>query len=258
MPLRLARAVAVPALALLLASQAWAPAGASSHGLSPTQKKQVEEIIRQYLLQNPEIMVEAINNLRTREEAEQAKGIETILAGRREDIERDPASPVSGNAKGDVTLVEFFDYRCPYCKRVHETVQTLVKSDGNIRFVYKEFPVLGPESLFAARAALAAFKLEPGKYPALHDRIMMLPVRTIGEESVMAQVGAVGLDPKAVRKRMEDPAILKEIERTQELAEALRIRGTPSFVVGDTLIPGATDEETLKKAVAAARAKKKS
>ena len=258
MPLRLARAVAVPALALLLASQAWAPAGASSHGLSPAQKKQVEEIIRQYLLQNPEIMVEAINNLRTREEAEQAKGIETILAGRREDIERDPASPVAGNVKGDVTLVEFFDYRCSFCKRVHETVREVVKSDGNIRFVYKEFPVLGPESLFAARAALAAFKLAPGKYPDLHDRIMVLPARTVGEESVMAQVGAVGLDPKAVRKRMEDPAILKEIERTLELAEALRIRGTPSFVVGDMLIPGATDEETLKKAVAAARAKKKS
>jgi protein-disulfide isomerase len=258
MLIRLTRAIAVPALALLLASHAATPADASDQGLSPAQKKQVEEIIRQYLLQNPEVMVEAINNLRTREEAEEAKGIETTLAGRREVIERDPASPVSGNAKGDVTLVEFFDYRCGFCKRVHDTVQTLVKNDGNIRFVYKEFPVLGPESLFAARAALAAFKIAPGKYPALHDRIMALPSRTVGEESVMAQVGAVGLDPKAVRQRMQDPAILKEIERTQELAEALRIRGTPSFVVGDTLIPGATDEETLKKAVAAARAKKKS
>jgi protein-disulfide isomerase len=252
----LSRAVAVPALALLLASQPSGPAGASSHGLSPAQKKQVEESIRQYLLQNPEVMVEAINNLRTREEAEEAKGIGTILAGRREDIERDPASPVAGNPKGDVTLVEFFDYRCGFCKRVHETVQTLIKSDGNIRFVYKEFPVLGPESLFAARAALAAFKLAPGKYSALHERIMALPARAIGEESVMAQVGAVGLDPKAVRQKMQDPAILKEIERVQELAEALRIRGTPSFVVGDMLIPGATDEETLKKAVAAARARK--
>ncbi|MEK7245624.1 MAG: DsbA family protein [Pseudomonadota bacterium] len=255
---RLARAVAVPALALLLASQPAAPAGASNHGLSPAQKKQVEEIIRQYLLQNPEIMVEAITNLRTREETEEAKSVQDIIAKRQADLERDPASPVAGNPKGDVTLVEFFDYRCPFCKRVHETVQTLIKSDGNIRFVYKEFPVLGPESIFAARAALAAFKLAPGKYPALHERIMMLPARGIGEESVMAQIDAVGLDPKAVRQRMEDPAILKEIERTQELAEALRIRGTPSFVVGDTLIPGATDEETLKKAVAAARAKKKS
>lgn len=250
--------LAVPALALLFAFQPTAPAGASNHALSPAQKKQVEEIIRQYLLQNPEIMVEAINNLRTREETEETKSVQDIIAKRRADIERDPASPVAGNAKGDVTLVEFFDYRCGFCKRVHETVQTLIKRDGNIRFVYKEFPVLGPESLFAARAALAVFKLAPDKYQFFHDRVMMLPARAIGEESVMAQVREIGLDPKAVRQRMEDPGILKEIERTQELAEALRIRGTPSFVVGDMLIPGATDEETLKQAVAAARAKKKS
>jgi protein-disulfide isomerase len=258
MPIRLFRSGAPLALALLLAAQPAAPADAAEGGLTPAQKKQVEEIIRQYLLKNPEVMIEAINNLRTREEAEEAKSVETALAGRRDEIERDPASPVAGNPKGDVTLVEFFDYRCGFCKRVHETVQTLIKNDGNIRFVYKEFPVLGPESLFAARAALAAFKLAPGKYPALHERLMALPSRAVSEAGVMEQVGAVGLDPKAVRKRMEDPAILKEIERTHELAEALRIRGTPSFVVGDTLIPGATDEEGLKKAVAAARAKKKS
>ena len=250
--------LALSALALLLAFQPTAPASASSHALTPAQKKQIEEIVRQFLLQNPEVMVEALNNLRTKEEEEQAKSIETIIATRRNDLERDPASPVSGNPKGDVTLVEFFDYRCGYCKRVHETVQTVVKNDGNIRLVYKEFPVLGPESVMAARVALAAFKIAPGKYPALHEKIMALPSRSIDEENVMAQVGAAGIDLKAVRQRMQDPAIQKEIERIQELAEALRIRGTPSFIVGDILIPGATDEATLKQAVAAARAKKKS
>ena len=256
MPIRLF--VALSALALLLVFQPAAPALASNHALSPAQKKQVEEIIRQFLLQNPEVMVEGINNLRAKEEDDQAKSIGTIIESRRADLERDPASPVAGNPKGDVTLVEFFDYRCGYCKRVHETVQSVVKKDGNIRFVYKEFPVLGPESVLAARAALAAFKLAPAKYTALHEKIMALPTRAIDEESVLAQVGAVGLDVKAVRQKMQDPAILKEIERTQELAEALRIRGTPSFIVGDMLIPGATDEETLKQAIAAARAKKKS
>ncbi|MSO85173.1 MAG: DsbA family protein [Rhodospirillales bacterium] len=250
--------LAVPALALLLAAQAWTPAGASDHALSPAQKKQVEEVIRQYLLKNPEVMGEAINSLRAREETEEAQSTQEIIAKRQADIERDPAAPVAGNPKGDVTLVEFFDYRCGFCKRVHETVQAVIKKDGNVRFVYKEFPVLGPESMFAAHVALAAFKLAPGKYPALHEKIMALPSRSIDEENVMAQVGAVGLDPKAVRQKMQDPAILKEIERTQELAEALRIRGTPSFIVGDILIPGATDEDTLEKAIAAARAKKKS
>jgi protein-disulfide isomerase len=246
---RILRAAVLPVLVLLLAL----PTVAAGQGLSPEQKKQVEDIIRQYLLKNPEVMIEAINNLRTREEAEEAKNLGNALASRREDIERDPASPVAGNPKGDVTLVEFFDYRCGYCKRVHETVRNVLKSDGNIRFVFKEFPVLGPESMFAARAATAVFKLASDKYPALHDRIMALSARAINEESVMAEVKAIGLKPETVRQKMQDPSVLKEIERTHELAEALRIRGTPSFVVGDTLIPGATDEESLKQAVAAAR-----
>jgi protein-disulfide isomerase len=249
MPSRIFRAVAASALALLLA----APSVARGQTLSPEQKKQVEDIIRQYLLKNPEVLVEAINNLRTKEEAEEAKGVGDAIAKRRDEIERDPASPVGGNAKGDVTLVEFFDYRCGYCKRVHDTVQNVLKSDGNIRFVYKEFPVLGPESMFAARAAIAAFKLAPDKYVPLHNRLMALSARAVNEDSVMAEVKAVGLKPEAVRQKMQDPSVLKDIERTQELAEALRIRGTPSFVVGDMLIPGATDEESLKQAIAAAR-----
>ena len=251
---RIFHAAIMPALALLLAC----PTGAAAQGLSPEQKKQVEEIVRQYLLKNPEVMIEAINNLRTKEEAEEAKNLGATLASRREEIERDSASPVAGNPKGDVTMVEFFDYRCGFCKRVHDTVQNVIKSDGNIRFVYKEFPVLGPESMFAARAAIAAFKVAPDKYVAVHNRIMALSARAINEETVMAEVKAAGLDPKAVRQKMQDPSVLKDIERTQELAEALRIRGTPSFVIGDTLIPGATDEESLKQAVAAARARKKS
>lgn len=251
---RIFRAAAAPALAVLLVvpSLAWGQA------LSPEQKKQVEDIVRQYLLKNPEVLVEAINNLRTKEEAEEAKGIGDAIAKRRDAIERDPASPVGGNAKGDVTLVEFFDYRCGYCKRVHGTVQSVLKSDGNVRFVYKELPVLGPESMFASRAAIAAFKIAPDKYVALHNRLMALSARAINEETVMAEVKAVGLTPEAVRQKMQDPSVLKEIERNQELAESLRIRGTPSFVVGDILIPGETDEESLKQAIAAARAKKKS
>lgn len=251
---RILRAVVMPVLALLLAI----PTVAAAQGLSPEQKKQVEEIVRQYLLKNPEVMIEAINNLRTREEAEESKNLETALASRRADIERDPASPVAGNPKGDVTVVEFFDYRCGFCKRVHDTVQNVIKNDGNIRFVYKEYPVLGPESMFAARAAIAVFKLAPDKYSALHNRIMALSARSIGEEAVMAEVKAVGLKPETVRQKMQDPAVLKDIERTHELAEALRIRGTPSFIIGDMLIPGATDEASLKSAVAAARNKKKS
>lgn len=252
------RLVAAFALALAFGFAQPGPARAAGDDLTPAQKKQVEEVVRQYLLKNPELLIEAIGTLRAREEAEEAKSQGDAIERRRADIERDPASPVGGNPKGDVTLVEFFDYRCAYCKRVHESIQGLVKADGNIRFVYKELPLLGPESLFAARAALAAFKIAPARYAALHEKLMALPARGVTEESVMAEVKSAGLDVKAVRQRMDDPAVAKDLERVQELAGALQLRGTPSFVVGDILIPGAVDGETLKKAVAAARAKKKS
>ncbi len=251
------RLAAVASLVVALALLHPDPARAAGDELSPAQKKQVEEIVRQYLLKNPEVLIEALNTLRTREEAEEAKGQGDAIAGRRAELERDPASPVGGNPKGDVTLVEFFDYRCGYCKRVHETVQDLLKADGNIRFVYKEFPLLGPESLFAARAALAAFKIAPDKYRALHDKLMAMPSGAVKEDSVMAEVKSVGLDVKAVRQRMDDPAVAKDLERVQGLAQALRLRGTPSFVIGDVLIPGAVDGDTLKKVVAEVRAQKK-
>ena len=246
------------ALVVLLAAFGPGPARAAGDDLSPAQKKQVEEIVRQYLLKNPELLVEAIGALRAREEAEEAKGQGDVIAARRAEIERDPASPVGGNPKGDVTLVEFFDYRCSYCKRVHETVRDLVKADGNIRLVYKELPLLGPESLFAARAAVAAFKIAPDKYRALHDKLMAMPSGAVKEDNVMAEVKSVGLDVKAVRQRMDDPAVAADLERVQSLAQALRLRGTPSFVVGDILIPGAVDGETLKKVIAEVRAQKKS
>ncbi len=258
MPPVFLRLAAVAGLAAMLAFLSPDPARAANDNFSPAQKKQVEEIVRQYLLKNPELLIEAINTLRAREEAEEAKGQGDAIASRRAELERDPASPVGGNPKGDVTLVEFFDYRCGYCKRVHETVRDLVKADGNIRLVYKELPLLGPESLFAARAAVAAFKIAPDKYRALHDKLMAMPSGAVKEDNVMAEVKSVGLDVKAVRQRMDDPAVAADLERVQSLAQALRLRGTPSFVVGDILIPGAVDGETLKKVIAEVRAQKKS
>ncbi|MBM3566196.1 MAG: DsbA family protein [Alphaproteobacteria bacterium] len=258
MPRFFSRPAAIFALAASFALAQPGAARAAGDQLTPAQKKQVEDIVREYLRKNPEAVLEAIHALQAREDAAESKKRETALAEQREILERDPASPVGGNPKGDVTLVEFFDYRCGYCKRVHETVQTLLKADGNIRFVYKELPLLGPESAFAARAALAAFKVAPGKYAPLQDKLMMLAPRGVTEESVIAQVRAVGLDEKAVRAAMNDPAIAKALAQVEALAGALGLQGTPSFVVGDIVIPGATDLDTLKKAVAAARAKKKS
>ena len=141
--------------------------------LSPEMRGQIEEVVKSYLLKNPEIIRDASAALAAREEAEKAAAVAKALAGSREALERDPGSPVGGNPRGDVTVVEFFDYNCCYCKRVAPAVKALIKADANVRVVYKEFPILGPSSLLAAKAALAAHR--QGKYVVFHEALFELP-----------------------------------------------------------------------------------
>jgi protein-disulfide isomerase len=149
-----------------------------------------------------------------------------------------------------VTLVEFFDYRCPYCKQVSPSLQALLKEDPKLRVVYKEFPVLGRESVFAARAALAARK--QGKYELFHNALMALKGQ-LGDDIVLKTAGAVGIDVEKLKADMGAPEIEAQIRRNHELAQALDIRGTPAFIVGTTLIPGAVDVATLRQKIAEAR-----
>ncbi len=148
------------------------PAAAAEDALSPGQQRAVEEVVRDYLRRNPEVLLEAIEAMRAKRDAEQQATVRKNLVSLRGDLENDPTSPVGGNPRGDVTIVEFFDYQCPYCKRVFPAVQTLLKTDGNIRYVFKEFPILGPQSVVAARAALAAWKLDRDRYVPFHAALM--------------------------------------------------------------------------------------
>jgi len=159
-------------------------------------------------------------------------------------------TPVSGNAEGDVTLVEFFDYNCGYCRRVFTYVPDLTKQDPNLRMVWKEFPILGPVSRYAAKAAMAADR--QGKYLELH-RALMSGARLVSEDQVLKTAEKVGLDITQLRKDMEDPAIEAYIEETIRLASALGINGTPGFVVGDQVIAGAISKEAMKQAIDLAR-----
>jgi len=163
---------------------------------------------------------------------------------------RDPASPVTGNPDGDVTLVEFFDYNCPYCRQVAPVVAEAEATDPQLRIVYKEFPILGPGSVFAAKAALAAH--QQGLYFAFHEALMQAGGRA-DEESVLAVARDVGLDVERLRSDMKDPEIQAAIDRNLALAEALRITGTPGFVVGRRILRGATELETLQSLIREAR-----
>jgi protein-disulfide isomerase len=164
----------------------------------------------------------------------------------------DPDSPVGGNPKGDVSLVEFFDYRCGYCKQVEPALDALLETDRQLRVVYKEFPVLGPDSVTAARAALASHR--QGKYGVFH-RAMMATKGQINDTAVFKVAGSVGLDIERLKRDMEAPEIDRMLKANLALAEALNIRGTPGFVVGNEIVPGAISLDALKHLIELARNK---
>ncbi|MFB3135004.1 MAG: thioredoxin domain-containing protein, partial [Rhodospirillales bacterium] len=156
--------------AVLCAAVVAVGAAAAEESFTPEKARAIEKIVREYILKNPEIIIEAARILRAREETAALDQTRRTILARRDDLFNDPASPVGGNPKGDVTLVEFFDYQCPYCKRVLPSIQALLAEDRNLRFVFKEFPILGKASVFAARAALAAQR--QGKYLEFHMAVM--------------------------------------------------------------------------------------
>jgi protein-disulfide isomerase len=205
--------------------------------------------VRDYLLRHPEVITEALQVLEQRRRAAEAEALKRALATRRDELLRDPDAPVAGNPSGSVTLVEFFDYNCPYCRRVAPTVSGLIEDDADLRVVYKEIPILGPDSRFAARAALAARKQD--RYVSFHDALMQ--AQRADQYSVMAIARQVGLDVERLERDMADPAIEAAIERNLELANALGITGTPSFVIGDSVVPGAVDRKTLETLIDQAR-----
>lgn len=221
--------------------------------LSPAQTKAVETTIREYLLRNPEIIADAIQALQDKRQAAERNAVRAALDANRAELFTDPASPVSGDANGDVTVVEFFDYLCGVCKRVHPVVAELMKTDPKIRRVYKDWPILGPESVLAARAALAS--RAQGKYLPFHDALMEAKGR-LDRKKLFAIAESVGIDNARLAKDMESKEITNVIRRNFKLADALKINGTPSFIIGDEVLRGGRDLDTMRRIVARARAEK--
>ncbi len=208
----------------------------------------VRELVLETIRENPEVVMEALTLLQERQAQAQADAASSLLTERRDELEK--GAPVLGNPEGDVTVVEFFDYNCPYCKRAAPEVTTLLNDDGNVRLVMREWPILGEGSVFAARAALAA--REQDLYEEFHDAMMQQPGRA-EEDSVIEVAELVGLDVEQLREDMKAPEIDAHIDASMALTEALGMSGTPSFIVGETIIPGYVDAGQLKEAVAAAR-----
>lgn len=226
----------------LLASLGFIGASSSS--------RDFERLAKEYLLNNPGVIVEAVNQMEARQQAAQEGEMARIVATRSHDIFNDPNSPVGGNVDGDVTLVEFFDYNCPYCRAATPIMQQLMQEDPGVRIVFKEFPILGPGSRFAAQAALASRK--QGKYAAFHEAMMAYKGQ-IGEGSTLEIAAQVGLDVEQLKRDMADPGIEASIRSNFELADALRVSGTPTFVSGTEVTRGLVDLEVMRQLIATAR-----
>lgn len=211
---------------------------------------QIKELALKAIMENPQVIMEAVALLQSQEQAVQAEQRDEMLSTNRDRLERDPNAPVLGNPDGDVTIVEFFDYNCPYCKRVKPEVQALMASDPNIRLVYREWPILGDGSMFAARAALASRK--QGKYEEFHWAMMGLQGRA-EEASVMKVATDIGLDLDQLRADMDAPEIDEHIQTSIDLTATLGFSGTPSFVIGDALVAGFAETSELEQHVAVAR-----
>jgi len=237
-------------LLALAGATAGAPASGAADDLPLAQREAIEGIIHDYLMHNPDVLIEALRGAEDRLNREADAKAATVLNDRRSEICEDPATPVGGNPRGDVTIVEFFDYRCPYCKQVLPSLQTLLKEDQKLRFVYKEMPVLGPQSVTAAHAALAA--QQQGKYEAFHNA-MMATKGQITDDTVYKVAGSVGLDVGRLKQDMSTPEVEKSLRANLALADALNIRGTPGFIVGKHIVPGAVDLDSLRNMVADAR-----
>jgi len=210
----------------------------------------IKELVAETLRENPELVLEALQTLEARQAEAQAAATAATLADERSLLERDPNAPVLGTPEGDVTVVEFFDYNCPYCKRVMPELDALLAEDGNIRLVLREWPILSEGSAIAARAALASRK--QGKYAELHNALMGARAK-LDEQSVLRIAGDVGLDVEKLKADMKSPEVEEHIATSMRLGEALGFSGTPSFVIGDELVPGFVDKAQLAESVATAR-----
>lgn len=221
--------------------------------MSEAERAAFQAEIRAYLLEHPEVMTEVAAVLESREAAAQAENDTALVAAYETALFEDPNSWVGGNPEGDITLVKFIDYRCGYCRKANAEVAELVKSDGNIRFILKEYPILGPESDLSARFAISVRQIGgDAAYAKAHDALITFRGE-VNEASLTALAGELGLDPAAVLARMDSAEVSQIIEANHALGQEMAINGTPTFVIGGQMLRGYVPLEAMLLIVAAER-----
>jgi protein-disulfide isomerase len=213
-------------------------------------KRALAEAIRSYLLEHPEVIIQSLEKYEKEQRDAREKASANALTARQDDLYNHPMTPVTGNPKGDVTIVEFFDYQCGYCKRTLQHMLEVQKEDPRVRIAWKELPILGPTSEIAARAAMAAKRQD--KYLEFHIEVMANR-GPLTEDRIFQLAAKAGVDVTRMKRDMGDPAIEKYLQETLLLAQQLGINGTPGFVIGGKLVAGAIDKDQMKALIAEAR-----
>ncbi|OWU83401.1 DSBA oxidoreductase [Oceanicola sp. 22II-s10i] len=232
---------AAPALALDLTS------------MTDAEREAFRAEVRAYLMENPQVIMEAVQVLEERQAADKAQADKTLVEVNADAIFDDGFSWVGGNPDGDVTIVEFMDYRCGYCRKAFDEVNALLSEDGNIRFVVKEFPILGEASVVASRFAIATKQVAGDEaYHAVHDALMTFGGQP-DETSLTRLAESLGIDPAPILDAMNNPEVTEEIAKTRALAQRLQISGTPTFVIGSEMVRGYVPGEVMAQVVADAR-----
>lgn len=239
----------------LAASLAFAAFSSSPRAqeMPASQRKTIEDIVRDYLIKNPEVIREALEELEKRQRDSEKLAQKKALDEQKTAVFEDPAANVVGNPEGDVTLVEFFDYNCGFCKRSISDVQALIKADPKLRVVLRDFPILGPDSVEASKIALAAKnQLKGEKLWEYHSKLMNSRGR-VGKDRALEVAKELGLDLAKLKTDSEGPAVTGTLQKTMVVADSLGLSGTPAFIVGDEIVPGAVGVDALSKLTTAVR-----
>ena len=231
-------------------TDAAATAGATT---APTASP-LDASIEAYIKAHPEVIIDAVTQYQQDQVRKQAEQSEKFISSKWTELTSSTADPVAGNPKGDVTIVEFFDYSCGYCKHVLPYMLKVLETDPNVRIIFKEFPILSPNSEIAAKVALAAYQVNPAKYLEFHKALFN--ARLTSEKSALEVATSVGLDAKVLEEKMKTPEIQAALTATRQFALEAGVRGTPAFVINGKLIPGVADLESLQALIKAAREKK--
>jgi len=247
----------VGALAASLVSPALMAADTNTTPMSDAQKKEIEKVVHDYLVANPEVLLEASQALQQKQQQNMQQQAQSAIKENTDQLFLGKTT-IAGNPKGNVTIVEFFDYQCIHCKKMSPIIDSLIKKDSDLRVVYKEFPIFGKSSELASRAALAAGM--QGKYKEMHNALISIDKR-LNDQIVMATAKSLGLDMKKLKTDMQSKEVTAILDANRELAEKLHLMGTPAFIVASTpngqfkagtepsFIPGAASEESLQELI---------